>query len=103
MEKYNKIAIAALFVIGSMVAKASNTLTNDKPAGFDTATCKEQQFTKSYNKTFNVTPKQLVVLANKYGKVDVKTGTGNQVVVNVKITVETSSDRSEERRVGKEC
>ncbi len=99
MEKFKIAGIVALLVVGSLFAKAGNISTNyNQPEpGTDTVKCKEQQFTKSFNKTFNVNAKHLVVLANKYGKVDVKTGSGNQVVVNVTITVETSSDKSAQK------
>jgi hypothetical protein len=99
MEKFKIAGIVALLVVGSLFAKAGNISTNyNQPEpGTDTVKCKEQQFTKSFNKTFNVNAKHLVVLSNKYGKVDVKTGGTNQVVVNVTITVETSSDKSAQK------
>jgi hypothetical protein len=97
MEKFRIAGIVALLVVGSLFAKAGNITTNYNQPGTDTVKCKEQQFTKSFNKTFTVNAKHLVVLANKYGKVDVKTGGTNQVVVNVTITVETSSDKAAQK------
>lgn len=53
--------------------------------------CKAQEYVRNFNKTFKVSPKQLVVLSNRYGKVDVKTGGDGQVTVNVTIRVDASS------------
>jgi hypothetical protein len=97
MEKFKIAGIGVLLVVGSIFAKASNITTSYSHSNADTACKKEQQFTKTFNKTFTVNAKHLVVLSNKYGKVDVKTGNVNQVVVNVTITVETSSDKSAQK------
>jgi hypothetical protein len=97
MEKFKIIGIIALLFVGNPFVKAVNITTNRNDSKATTMAVIEQQFTKTFNKTFNVTPKHLVVLANKYGKVDVKTGNTNQVVVNVVITVETSSDKSAQK------
>jgi hypothetical protein len=97
MEKFRIIGIVALLVVGSVCAKAEKIATNFSKAKVEAVVSKDQQFTKSFNKTFSVNAKHLVVLSNKYGKVDVKVGGSNQVVVNVKITVETSSDKSAQK------
>jgi hypothetical protein len=97
MEKFRIIGIVALLVVGSVCSKAGNITTNCSEAKVEAIASKDQQFTKSFNKTFTVNAKHLVVLSNKYGKVDVKVGGSNQVVVNVKITVETSSDKSAQK------
>jgi hypothetical protein len=97
MEKFKIIGIVALLVVGSVCAKAEKMTANVSKAKIEAVVSKDQQFTKSFNKTFNVNAKHLVVLSNKYGKVDVKVGSSNQVVVNVKITVETSSDKSAQK------
>lgn len=97
MEKFKILGIVALLVVGNLFAKAGNNTTKYSDPKVETITKEDQQFTKTFNKTFNVNAKHLVVLSNKYGKVDVKTGSGNQVVVNVTITVETSSDKSAQK------
>ena len=97
MEKFKILGIVALLVVGNLFAKAGNNTTKYSDPKVETITKEDQQFTKTFNKTFNVSAKHLVVLSNKYGKVDVKTGSGNQVVVNVTITVETSSDKSAQK------
>jgi hypothetical protein len=97
MEKFRIAGIVALLVVGSLFAKAGNNTTNHSDPKVETIKSKDQQFTKTFNKTFNVNAKHLVVLSNKYGKVDVKTGGSNQVVINVTITVETSSDKSAQK------
>jgi hypothetical protein len=97
MEKFRIAGIVALLVVGSLFAKAGNNTTNHSDPKIESITKKDQQFTKTFNKTFNVNAKHLVVLSNKYGKVDVKTGNTNQVVINVTITVETSSDKSAQK------
>jgi hypothetical protein len=97
MEKFKIVGIVVLLVVGSICAKAEKITTNCSNTKVEATVSKDQQFTKSFNKTFNVNAKHLVVLSNKYGKVDVKTGGTNQVVVNVKITVETSSDKSAQK------
>lgn len=53
----------------------------------DSITGGYQDFTKYYNKTFNVNKSSTVVLSNKYGTIDVHTGTGSQVFIKVKVTV----------------
>jgi hypothetical protein len=57
----------------------------------------KQDFTKNFNKTFTVSQKQTVVLVNKYGKIDVKTGNSNQVSVNVKVVVRTNSQQEADK------
>jgi hypothetical protein len=51
----------------------------------------KQEFTKNFDKTFTVDKNEVVILANKYGKIEVKTGGTNQVVVNVRVRVNASS------------
>jgi hypothetical protein len=46
-----------------------------------------QDFTKVFTKTFNVTSNETVLLNNKYGKINVSTGNGKEVRVNVTVTV----------------
>jgi hypothetical protein len=50
-----------------------------------------QDFTQHFDKTFAVNKNTAVVLSNKYGTIDVRTGNGSQVVVNVKITVSANT------------
>jgi Putative adhesin len=51
----------------------------------------KQEFTKNFDKTFTVDKNEVVILANKYGKIEVKTGGTNQVVVNVRVRVNATS------------
>ncbi len=44
-------------------------------------------FTKVFTKTFNVSSNETVLLNNKYGKINVSTGSGKEVRVNVTVTV----------------
>ncbi|MEY4934285.1 MAG: hypothetical protein RIS64_644 [Bacteroidota bacterium] len=46
-----------------------------------------QDFTKVFTKTFNVNSNETVLLNNKYGKINVSTGNGKEVRVNVTVTV----------------
>ncbi len=55
-----------------------------------------QEVTKDFSKTFTLKPKMGVVLANRYGDVTIETWDKNDVVIDVKVTVELSSvERSE--------
>ncbi len=54
--------------------------------------CNKKDFIKVITKNFNVDKDDKVMLNNKYGKVDVKTGTLNVVEIHVKITVKAKSD-----------
>ena len=89
MKRFNKIALVAWLIVSSLAVHASDILIVQP--GHDTVIGEKKEFTKMYNKTFNVNPNILVILANKYGKVDVKTGSGNQAIVNVVIRVQAGS------------
>lgn len=89
MKRFNKIVLAAWLVASSLAVHASD-ISIVQP-GQDTVIGEKKEFTKMYNKTFNVNPNILVILANKYGKVDVKTGSGSQAIVNVVIRVQAGS------------
>ncbi|MDZ7881030.1 MAG: hypothetical protein U5L45_25415 [Saprospiraceae bacterium] len=52
----------------------------------------KQEFIKNFDKTFTVDKNEVVFLANKYGKIEVKTGGTNQVVVNVRVRVNAVSE-----------
>lgn len=71
-------------------ASKANNVEIGQP-GQDTIVGDKKEFTKSYNKVFNISPNILVILANKYGKIDVKTGSSNQATVNVTIRVQANS------------
>jgi hypothetical protein len=89
MRAFNKIALLASLLVVSITINAHN-LDKGQPDP-DTTQRTYQEFTKLYNKTFDVTKNELVILSNKYGKVNVKTGNGSQVLVNVKVTVRANS------------
>ena len=89
MKKYNKIGLLILLIAASFTAQASEFRITDP--GQDTIIGEKKEFSKTENKTFNVNPNILVILSNKYGKIDVKTGGTNQAIVNVTIKVQASS------------
>ena len=91
MKAFNKIALWALLLTYSVVSRAADVTPIKQQPGQDSIKLDSKEFTKSYNKTFNINPNILVILSNKYGKIDVKTGGGSQAVVNVVIKVQASS------------
>jgi hypothetical protein len=94
MKKFNLIII--IFVAISYQLHATS-LDNFKPAA---DTCKienGQEFTKNFDKTFTVDKNEVVFLANKYGKIEVKTGGTNQVVVNVRVRVNAGSQEDAQK------
>jgi hypothetical protein len=80
-----KIGMLAVLVVISTTNYAANN------TGRDTVCQDRKEFVKNYNKTFTITPKHLVILANKYGKIDVKTGSSNQAVINVTVKANSST------------
>ncbi len=56
-----------------------------------------KEFVKNYNKTFTITPKHLIILANRYGKIDVKTGSSNQAVINVTVKANTGTQEDADK------
>ena len=95
----NSILFAMLMVVNSIVALANSPFAGPGDGvRIDTLDGGYQDFTKYYNKTFSVDKSTTVVLSNKYGSIDVHTGTGSQVIVKVKVTV-TSTTQSLADRV----
>jgi hypothetical protein len=91
-QKRLLMSVLLLFAIG-IFAQASTTI-----APKDTTIVGEAgEFTKNYNKTFSVSQNDLVILSNRYGKVNVKPAGGNQVVVNVTVRVRTGSQSDADR------
>jgi hypothetical protein len=87
MKKFNsfihKIALFAVFsTIFTVKIVASTPVIQNH-----STTLTKQEFTKNFDKTFTVDKNEVVILANKYGKIEVKTGGTNQVVVNVRVRV----------------
>lgn len=77
MRPLFKITFLALCLMGVQLLSATST---------------QQDYVKTIKKDFaNVNPAGTTFLSNKYGKIDVKTGTQNQVSITVKITVRTAS------------
>lgn len=95
MKKYRsffkKIALFAAFLTFFSLKTVAFTTFLPDPIQGDTTIGQEQEFVKNFNKTFAVSKNEVVMLANKYGKIDVKTGAANQVVVNVKVRVNATS------------
>jgi hypothetical protein len=91
MRAFNKIALLASLLVVSITINARNF--DKRQPDPDTTLCqdKDKEFTKEYNKTFDITKNELVILSNRYGKINVKTGGSNQAIVNVKVTVHANS------------
>jgi hypothetical protein len=56
-----------------------------------------QEFVKNFDKTFTVDKNEVVILSNKYGKIEVKTGGTNQVVVNVRVRSHAGSQEEAQK------
>jgi hypothetical protein len=95
MRAFNKITLLASLLVVSMTINAKN-FDNGQPDP-DTTLRKHQEFSKSYNKTFDISKNELVILSNKYGKINVKTGLGNQTIVAVKVTVRANSQNEADK------
>lgn len=95
MRVYRKIALLALLLVVSIGVNAKN-FDNGQPDP-DTLFCDNKEFTKTYNKTFDLTKNELVILSNKYGKINVKTGSSNQAVINVKVTAHANTQSEAEK------
>ncbi|MEM9981298.1 MAG: hypothetical protein AAF734_02305, partial [Bacteroidota bacterium] len=50
-----------------------------------------QEQTKSFNKSYAVSGKEKLKISNQFGKVQVNTSSGSQIIIKVNITVEASS------------
>ena len=50
-----------------------------------------QEQTKSFNKSYAVSGKEKLKISNQFGKVQVNTSSGSQIIVKVNVTVEASS------------
>ncbi len=98
--KIKKALFLAFIVVASCLATKANPIDPDPGDCIekDSAKCGYQDFTKYYNKTFSVNKSTTVVLSNKYGSIDVHTGTSSQVIVKVKVTV-TSNTQSQADRI----
>lgn len=83
-NKNNALRTIVFLVSLFFTALASKAGINFIPPGDTTAD--NQEFIKTYSKTFPATDNTLVVLSNKYGKIVVKPGTSAEVVINVRIT-----------------
>lgn len=100
MKKFNIVLICFLYISTTIFAK--NTPPSVYTQGYDPTPKKDtiigdnEEFTKIYNKTFSVTAAQNVHIHNKFGRVEIKTGNSNQVVVNVKITVKGSKSQADD-------
>lgn len=58
-----------------------------------------QEITKDFSKTFALKPSMGVVLSNRYGDVTIESWDKNEVVINVKVTVELSSVEKSEKLI----
>lgn len=84
--------LGLLIATTSLVASANPAYTDPGDGqNKDSTKCGYQDFTKYYNRTFSVNKNTTVVLSNKYGAIDVHTGSGSQVIVKVKVTVASNT------------
>jgi hypothetical protein len=91
MKKFNSfIHKIALFAVLSTLFTVKIVASTPEVQNHST-TLTKQEFTKNFDKTFTVDKNEVVFLANKYGKIEVKTGGTNQVVVNVRVRVNANS------------
>ncbi len=104
MKKYKlfskKIALFVAFsTLFSLKISASTVGTIDPtdPIQQDTIIGQQQEFVKNFNKSFAVGKNEVVMLANKYGRIDVKTGAMNQVSVNVRVRVNATSQEEAQK------
>ena len=104
MKKFNSVIKKIAFFIAcstllsvKTVASTLTALPDPDPIQADTIIGQVQEFSKLFNKTFVVGKNEVVILSNKYGKIDVKTGATNQVVVNVRVRVNASSQEEAQK------
>ena len=90
------VLFAAFSTLFSLKTVAS-TLGPTDPIQRDTIIGQQQEFVKNFNKTFAVGKNEVIMLANKYGRIDVKTGATNQVVVNVRVRVNATSQEEAQK------
>ncbi len=91
-KRETSIFLSLFLLAFSFIVSASNTFRGPgEEVKIDSAIGGNQDFIKFYNKTFGVDKNTTVVLSNKYGSIDVHTGTGSKVVVKVKVTVTSAS------------
>lgn len=92
MKKFNK-SLKNIALVALLSTLSSSEIVAATPVSLpkDSIICGAQEFTKNFDKTFTVDKNEVVILANKYGKIEVKTGGTNQVVVNVRVRVNAGS------------
>jgi hypothetical protein len=90
MKRFNKIGLFTLLAVISFNLNARDFTLKTQPDP-DSTIGEKQEFSKNYNKTFNINANILVILSNKYGKINVKTGGTNQATVNVTIKAKANS------------
>jgi hypothetical protein len=94
---FRKIALFAAFTTLFSLKTVALTLSPTDPIKGDTIIGQEQEFVKNFDKTFAVGKNEVVMLANKYGRIEVKTGASNQVVVNVRVRVNATSQEEAQK------
>ena len=84
------IITTALLLIFNLVSfnVQATTLSVTKPSKI------KKEFVKTINKEFDITADGKVGLSNRYGKIDLKTWNENKVKIDVKITVNASSEEN---------
>jgi hypothetical protein len=86
MKQFKKITLFLLCFLGSQMPIWA---FNDPyfPTQQDSIIGQQQEFVKNFNRQFAVGKNATVILSNKYGNVDVKVGTGNQVTMQIRVAV----------------
>ncbi len=88
MKNLTIITTALLLILGLGFNVQANTLSTDKQTKI------KKEFVKTINKEFDITADGKVGLSNRYGKIDLKTWNENKVKIDVKITVNASSEEA---------
>ena len=98
MKKFNLVIICSIAASLKLLA-ATETQGFEKrlEAHNSRLELTKLEFTKNFDKTFTVDKNEVVFLANKYGKIEVKTGGTNQVVVNVRVRINANSQEEAQK------
>ncbi|MGK0366817.1 MAG: hypothetical protein ACI85O_003893 [Saprospiraceae bacterium] len=90
LKKQQKMKLAYNF--STMLVLLMSLFVNTAYASDTITTITKQEYTKSIKKDFGIFANGTVSLFNKYGKMDIKTWDKNRVKVDIRITVNSSSE-----------
>ena len=91
------VAFSTLFSLKISASTYVSTFESTDPIQNDTIIGQAQEFVKNFNKTFAVGKNEVVMVTNKYGRIDVKTGATNQVTVTVRVRVNATSQEEAQK------